>query len=115
MKKEITINYKNKKINLVAEECNSLKKITGLMFSLRQNAKILLFDFKTKQNIIIHSFFVFYPFIAIWLDDKNNVLDLKIVKPFNPFVSSKKSSYKLVEIPINKTNDNLVKTLISRR
>jgi len=115
MKKKIIIKYKKKKINLIADDCNFLKKIIGLMFSHKQNAKILLFDFKNKQKIIIHSFFVFYPFIALWLDNKNNVLDLKIVEPFNPFVFSDKLSSKLVEIPINKINKNIVKTLISRR
>jgi len=104
MRKKIIINYKKKKITLIAEDCNIFRKFSGLMFSRREKAGILLFDFKEKQKIVIHSFFVFYPFVAVWLDKKNKVVDLKIVKPFTFCVSPKKSCFKLVEIPINKKN-----------
>ncbi|MEK6826879.1 MAG: hypothetical protein AABX99_00140 [Nanoarchaeota archaeon] len=84
------------------------------MFSRREKAGILLFDFKEKQKIVIHSFFVFYPFVAIWLDEKNKVIDLKIVKPFTFCVSPKKSCFKLVEIPINKKNKRKADSFPSR-
>jgi uncharacterized membrane protein (UPF0127 family) len=112
MKKKITINFGKKKIKLFAEDCNFFRKFSGLMFSRRENAKILLFRFKMKQKIKIHSFFVFYNFIAIWLDEKNNIIDLKIVKPFIPCVSPKKSGFKLVEIPINTKNKKILKLLV---
>jgi len=112
MKKQIIINFRNKKIKVFAEDCNFFKKFSGLMFSRRENAKILLFNFKIKQKIKIHSFFVFYNFIAIWLDKKNKVIDLKIVKPFSPCVSPKKSGFKLVEIPINNKNKKILKLLV---
>lgn len=109
MKKKIIINYKSKKIKVEVEDCNFFRKFSGLMFSRREKAGILLFDFKEKQKIAIHSFFVFYPFIAIWLDKKNKIVDLKVVKSFAFCVSPKKSCYKLVEIPINKENNKIVK------
>jgi uncharacterized membrane protein (UPF0127 family) len=112
MKKEVIIKYRNRKIKLIAEDCNFLKKFTGLMFSRRQSSKALLFSFKIKQKIIIHSFFVFYPFIAIWLDNKNNISDLKIVRSFSPYISPKKSTFMLVEIPINDYYRGIVKTLL---
>ncbi len=112
MKKTIIINYKNKKIKIIAEECNFLKKFTGLMFSKKEDAKILLFNFRKKQKIRIHSFFVFYPFIAIWLDDKNKVVDLKIVSPFKPCISSKDSAFKLIEIPINNNHKRIVASIV---
>jgi uncharacterized membrane protein (UPF0127 family) len=111
MKKGIIIKYKKKKIKIIAEDCNFLKKFTGLMFSRRQNSRALLFSFEIKQKIRIHSFFVFYSFIAIWLDDKNNIVDLKIVKPFSPCISPKKPTFKLVEIPINDYYREIMKTL----
>jgi len=101
MKKRITIKYKKKRIKVIAEDCNVLKKFVGLMFSRRQNAKILLFHFKKKQSIPIHSFFVFYDFLAVWTDNKNKVVDLKLVKPFTFCVASRKLAFNLVEIPIN--------------
>ncbi len=111
MKKKIIIHYKNKKIDVVAEDCNLLKKFTGLMFSRREKAEILLFSFRRKQKIRIHSLFVFYPFLAVWLDDKNNVIDLKKVQPFSPCVSPKKPVFSLVEIPIKNKNAKLLKIL----
>ena len=72
----------------------------GLMFARKKNAKILLFDLGKKCREPINSFFVFFPFIAVWLDGKN-VIDVKIVKPFLPFVRPKKSFDKLIEIPLN--------------
>ncbi len=101
---KISIKYKKKRIIFDAENCNLFRKFSGLMFSRREKARILLFNFKDKQKIAIHSFFVFYPFIAVWLNKKNKIVDLKIVKPFTPCVSPKKSCYKLVEIPINLKN-----------
>jgi uncharacterized membrane protein (UPF0127 family) len=87
-------------------------KVIGLMFSRREKAEILLFEFKKPVKMRIHSFFVFYNFIALWLDDKNNVVDLKIVKPFSPSGSSKKPFYKLVEIPINERYSTLCSVIV---
>ncbi|VVB82671.1 putative ACR [uncultured archaeon] len=109
LKKKLIIGYKGKRIKLVAEDCNIWRKFSGLMFSRREKAKILLFAFKKKQNIAIHSFFVFYPFIAVWIDEKNKVVDVKVVKPFTSCVFPKEKSVKLVEIPINKKNKKIVK------
>jgi hypothetical protein len=54
---------------------------------------------------------VFFPFVAIWLDDKNKIIDLKVVKSFNFSVSPNKSFCKLVEIPINNKYKKIVKLL----
>jgi uncharacterized membrane protein (UPF0127 family) len=113
MKKEIIIRYKKKKVKVIAEDCNWLKKFTGLMFSRREKAKILLFRMKGKGKITIHSFFVFYSFVAVWLDEKNKVVDLKVVKSFVPYVSHKNKADKLVEIPINKRYDDILTLLTS--
>lgn len=107
-KSELIIGYKKKRIKVLAENCNLWRKFSGLMFSRREKAGILLFKFKKEQNIAIHSFFVFYPFLAVWLDRKNKVVDLKIVKPFNPCVYPEKNFLSLVEIPINKKNKEIV-------
>ena len=109
MKKKILISYKNKKISIEAIRCNIFKKFSGLMFSLREKSQILLFEFKISQPIAIHSFFVFYSFLAIWLDSENNITDMKIVKPFTSCAFAKKSSNYLLEIPINKKNEKILK------
>ena len=101
MKKKIGLNYKGKKIEIDVKVCNWFEKLSGLMFCRRKKAKALLFDFEKPTKIRIHSLFVFFPFIAIWLDNENEVVDLKVVKPFKLSVSSAKPFVKLVEIPIN--------------
>ena len=106
--KKITIGYNKKRIKIPIRECNLFGKSIGLMFSQRETAENLLFSFKKKQNIAIHSFFVFYNFLAVWLDRKNNVVDIKIVKPFSPCVSPSRNTFKLVEIPINRNNRNII-------
>jgi uncharacterized membrane protein (UPF0127 family) len=107
MKKEIFLNYKKRKIRIIAEECNLWRKFKGLMFSRGENAEILLFSFKRKQKINIHSFFVFFRFVALWLDNKNSVIDMKIVRPFTLSISQKPAC-NLIEIPFNKKNKKLI-------
>ena len=111
MKREITIYYRRKKRKIIVEDCNALQKAIGLMFSFRESARILLFSFERKQKIRIHSFFVFYPFAAVWLDEKNKIVDLKIVKPFVPCISHNGKADKLIEIPINEYYKYLVGSL----
>ena len=115
MKKTICFRYKNNKIHLVAEECGFLKRFTGLMFATRKNARALLFDFGKPNRMKIHSLFVFFPFFAVWLDEKNNVIDMKKIKPFALSACPKKPASKLVEIPINKRYNSAVKYLHRRQ
>ena len=112
MKKKFIIHFKKRKIGVIAEDCNFFQKFLGLMFSSRERAKILLFRFKKEQKIRIHSFYVFYPFVAVWLDRKNRVVDMKTVKPFIPYVSHRNKADKLVEIPINKKYDDILAILL---
>ncbi len=72
----------------------------GLMFKSR-NTSALLFDFKRETREAITSLFVFFPFVAIWLDAKSKVLDVQAIKPFRFAIFPKKPFQKLVEIPIN--------------
>ena len=114
-KKKITIHYKKKKIDMIAKDCNVLQKFVGLMFSRRKKSEILLFSFRKKQKIRIHSWCVFYPFVAFWIDDKNRALELKIVKPFRTLISPKKDAYGLIEIPMNHKNKKILKNVIEKQ
>ncbi len=111
MKKRIGFLYKGKKFLVDVVACNSFGKLLGLMFKERGKARALLFEFKKPTKMRIHSFFVFFPFIAIWLDEKNKIVDFRVVKPFNLAVSSKKPFKRLVEIPINERYRDLIKLL----
>jgi len=109
-KQKIFLNFKNKKFEIFVEKCNLFGMIKGLMFSRREKANALLFEFDKKIKISIHSLFVFYPFLAIWVDKKNKVLEIKKVFPFSLGVFPKFKCEKLIEIPINKKyRDKIVK------
>jgi uncharacterized membrane protein (UPF0127 family) len=99
--KRVDFKYKTKNFSLDFVECNFLKRISGLTFTKKSNAKALLFDFKKPVLVPIHSLFVFFDFIAVWLDEKGKVVDLKVVHPWNFSVCPTRKFNKLLEIPIN--------------
>ncbi|MEK6760526.1 MAG: hypothetical protein AABX93_01235 [Nanoarchaeota archaeon] len=108
------VKYKNKKINVDVKKVSELGKIFGLMFKNR-NTKNLLFEFKKETSVKIHSFFVFFNFLAVWLDEKNEVIESKIIKPFSLGYSPKKSFSKLVEIPINEKNGKIIAFFVGKK
>lgn len=92
---------------------SELGKIKGLMFIRKGNAKPLLFSFPKQTSLAIHSFFVFFPFLAVWLDDKDNIMEIKTIKPFIPYIKPKKNFYKLLEIPINKKYEETARNIVA--
>jgi len=107
------IKKEGKEINIgKVKKVNEFGKAIGLMFSRREKADSLLFKFKKPTKLKIHSHFVFFPFLAIWLDEADNVLELKRVNPFKLNVGIKESFSKLIEIPINKKYKGTVKLLV---
>jgi len=60
----------------------------------------------------IHSWFVFFPFLAVWLDSNNEVMASEVVRPFTMRVLPRKGSSKLIEIPINKRNHEILEFLV---
>ena len=97
------IKYKSKKIEIPARKVSFIGKITGLMFRTK-NTGNLLFEFSGKTRMKIHSFFVFFDFLAIWLDDKNNVIESRKIHPFTPSSSPNREFSKLIEAPFNDKN-----------
>jgi len=109
-KKRVCLVKSKKRLNLEVFECNFLEQGIGLMFSREKSAKILAFRFKNLSHLSIHSFFVFFPFIAVWTDDKNNILCWKKVCPFTFRVSPPELGFfNLIEIPVTKKYSNKVK------
>jgi len=101
------IHFGKKKLDVKVRKVGFFGKIRGLMFRSR-NCDNLLFEGAEA----IHSWFVFFPFLAVWLDNKNKVVETEIVKPFILRVLPKKGSSKLVEIPINERNRKIVEFLV---
>lgn len=101
--------YKNKKIKIPVKKLSWFGKGIGLMFSSRKKAKALLFEFKKPTKISFTSLFVFFPFLIIWLDGKNNVLDFKKVKSFTFHIPSEKPCKKVLEIPFNDNCEGIIR------
>lgn len=113
--KKIRLSYRRNKFDLNLKVCNWFGRFLGLMFTRRENARALLFEFKNPVRAPIHSFFVFFDFVAIWLDDKDKIVDLKIVTPFKFIILPKKSFSKIIEIPINRKHKEIVKIIVETR
>ena len=105
---KIKVGLGKKKFDVNARELSEFEMFFGLMFKTKESENLL---FDKKGRWAFHSFFVFFPFLALWLDEKNKVVDSKIVKPFSFFVMSRKEFAKLVEIPINVRNESIISLL----
>ena len=109
MKKVFSFFGKN--IEIEAKECISLwSRFRGLMFK-GENTEALVFIFKKPTKISIHSFFC-HEFIAVWLDDKNKVMEIKKVESWKLNITPNKKFIRLIEIPINEKYKEIVKILI---
>ncbi len=110
----IKIKFKNKKITLkeIIIAWNYLK-IRGLMFRKKEKAPILLFEMQKPASI--HSFFVFFPFIVLWLNNKNKVVDYRIIRPFSPYINTTHKFSKIIEIPISRRYYDRVNFLVGER
>jgi len=114
MADKMIVYYKSKKIIIKnLRKLSNLGKITGLMFRSK-SAFNLLFNFDKNTNMPIHSFFVFYDFLAIWTDENNNAVDFKIVRPFTSIIKSKRPFRKLIELPINESNKAIIKFFVGK-
>ena len=106
-------NYKGKKIEIDLKKCEGFEKMWGLMFTRRENASNLLFEFNKSVAVPIHSFFC-GKFIAIWLDEENKVIEIKEVVPWKFSVLPSRKFKKLIEVPINKKNKEIIKILLNK-
>ena len=95
---KITLSYQKKKIALHVKKLKGMERYRGLMFRKKEN---VLFEFKKDVNLAFHSLFVFFPFLMIWLDKKNKVLEYRRVNPFTWCVLPERSFRKVVEIPLS--------------
>ena len=111
-KKPIIISLNGKKIKISdIKKCSEIGKIFGLMFKSKEKANALLFEFSKPAKIAIHSLFVFFPFIALWLNDKNKVQEIKKITSFKLSIKPKNPFSKLIEIPLNSRYSSLIKGL----
>lgn len=106
--KNFSFKFNNKKIKISVKKVLGFEKGAGLMFSSRKKAKALLFEFGKPVKISFTSLFVFFPFIIIWLDSRNNVLYFKKIKPFAFHIPSLKPCRRVLEIPFNNNYEKII-------
>lgn len=113
MLKSIVIR-KNKKIySVFLKEVGFFRRGIGLMFRTSKTNN-LLFRFRYPQRPAITSWFCFFDFFAVWLDEDYNVLEVNKVKPFILAFNPKKNASFLLEVPINHSNRGLISFLVGK-
>jgi uncharacterized membrane protein (UPF0127 family) len=110
----IKIFFKGKKIKIFVKKVSFFGKIFGLMFK-KCCTNNLLFEFANEGRRAIHSFFLRFSFLAIWLDSKNNVVEFRIVKPFCFCVRPKQKFRRLIEVPFNNNNKRIIDFFVGKR
>lgn len=80
-------------------------KLKGLMFERKENfnyALIMVLEKETRAGASIHMLFVFFPIVALFLDEKKRVVDKTLLKPFSLNYTPKKPAKYIVELPADK-------------
>lgn len=108
----LILTRKKRKIKIEFVKCGFLRKIFGLMFQRRKNAKALLFEFKKPIRGSIHSYFVFFNFLLVFFNEDNGILEIKMVKPFQ-IISSPPKFSKFLEIPNNSQCKNAIDLIVN--
>jgi len=108
MKKKIILDFGKKKVPIEAHVVRGFGRVIGLMFSRKEKAQILLFEFSRPVRLAIHSLFVFFPFIAIWIDKGWKIIEIKKVKPFSLSICPEKYFSSFIEVPLSKKNKDIV-------
>ena len=69
---KISFNYRGRKIKINARKCGFFS--TGLMFRTKKTMPCV-FEFKKSVNFKISSLFVFFDFVAVWIDEKGKTIE----------------------------------------
>lgn len=110
----VSVFYKKKEIILQARECSFIRKGFGLMFKTRKTDN-LLFSFDRPSSLSLTGLFVFFPFLVLWLDKKNNVIDWTLVRSFTSTIKTEKKFIKILELPLNRENSKIIDFFVDKR
>jgi len=76
------------------------RRYIGLMFIPKSKAEPVMFEFEKDTEAAIHMFFVFFPCKLIWKDSDDNIIETRMVKPWQFNIRPDKPFRKLIEIPL---------------
>jgi uncharacterized membrane protein (UPF0127 family) len=86
------------------------EKTRGLMFRpMLEHALIFPLERESRIGASIHSFFVFFPFDVLFLDEGQKVVDTKMVGPFRFNVRPKDPAKYIIELPPGAIRDSGVR------
>lgn len=91
---------RHKSLQIDVKRVGFFTQFIGLMFS-RRKTPIRLFSYSSDRKVPIHSWFVFYEFLIVWIDSKNKIVSWKLVKPFTSLVLPTINCRAFLEIPID--------------
>lgn len=111
--RRLSLAYKGKRFTLKVHEVGFFRRGIGLMFR-SSRTKILLFSFRHPSRVAITSYFVFFPFVAVWLNKRGTVLEARIIKPFVVAVRPRFPSSYLVEIPFSPGTSRITRFLVGK-
>ncbi len=102
MKKFIPIYAKGKLLARKVKVCESIfSRTRGLMFHPKLNSGegiILVAQGQSTAQTSIHSFFVFFSFDALWLNEQKQVVDKKTVQPFHMLITPQSPAKYVLEL-----------------
>jgi len=105
--------YRDKEFIVQARECSFLRRGAGLMFRTRETDN-LIFSFGKEAVYPFTGIFCFSPFLIIWLDENNEIIDFKLAKPFEARLLSTKPFKKVLELPLNRQNKKIIEYLVGK-
>lgn len=99
----ITIRTGKKLLGRKVKVCDTVfSRTLGLMFHPRLNSEEGMLLVAKKESIVqtsIHSFFVFFPFDVVWLNENKEIVEKRTVKPFQAFIAPKVPAKYVLELP----------------
>ncbi len=104
--------YKKKEIEIPVKNVPFFS--TGLILRTR-NTKNLFFKKVFPKNSSLTSYFVFFPFLILWLNKKNKVVDIRIAKPFERKISTRKNFSHIIELPFNNKNKKILDFFVGKK
>jgi len=108
--RSLSAGRKKDNFEIRVKEVYGYERHLGLMFK-GSSTNNLLFYFSEHEKPAIHSFFVFFPFLALWLNENDEILEWNVVKPFTFYVSPKFRAARLIELPFNKNNKKIIRDI----
>ena len=106
------ISYRRKKIEIPVKNVPFFS--AGLILRTR-NTQNLFFKKIFPKNSSLTSYFVFFPFLILWLNKKNKVVDIRIAKPFERKISTRKKFSHIIELPFNNKNKKIIRLFVGKK